>query len=216
VHQNLRDMVADQVHRFGRAIGATLVDQNVAQRHEDRYARRRTGNQQRNQLVAKRAPPERIELDHHRVRLQRLERRHQLPAPCRAPRIVDRTALLVDNAGETRIGGACRRELHQIDGAEVEFRYGHAAGYDRHGETVGGKRVGKRRRAAQMADAEQMLYPEQKARRTHAIRSVPPSSGRLKRSGQIVPSRSTRKRWRAGKRNRSGSRACIVQPVASE
>src|SRR5581483_3884332 len=78
----------------------------------------------------------------------------------------------------------------------------------RHRKAGAGERLGDAVAALDMADAEQMLHPEQDAP-GHA-------SARLSRSTAGRPSRSRRNSCAAGQRNRAGGLPRMSQPVARE
>ena len=90
-------------------------------------------------------------------------------------RIAGRVALRVDQAVERFVAGAQRRERMKRRAACPRFRNARAAARDMGGVAVGSGASGQRRCPREMADAEQMLDPEQDGGRRfsgHSRRAV--------------------------------------------
>ena len=167
---------ADGFQELGLAIGARPVDQDVADRAEDLRPRRRRlcAVEQRDQLEAQRAAAEGKHLDHQRVGPCLVVKRQETVAAPRAPGVVDRPAMLVQQHLEGLVGRARRWQLHQARGTDVETRDRHAAGGDDDIHAGGRKAAREQGGAAEMADAEQVLDVDEDA--AHG------TSGRLRRS----------------------------------
>src|SRR3546814_1927717 len=106
-----------------------------------------------------------------------------------SPVVVERAVAFVAKIREVDIDGAGRRELDQGGAADGQPRQRKAARYERHVETGGAEAAGQGGGAPEMADAEQMLHPEQDVRSPHDSRSM------LIRSIRGCPPASSQKRW---------------------
>jgi len=121
--------------------------------------------EQRHELEAQRAAPERECLEQHGVGRGCLEGREQQPPAPLAIGLVDRHELAVAQRREARVGHADRRELDDANTARNAATDRRAAAHQMHVEAAVGERFGDQPRPHQVADAQQMLDVDEDGQR---------------------------------------------------
>ena len=188
------------------ALGLVRLDQNVAHRGDGRAAVRPGPRQQRLQLEAQLPAAEGEKLRNQNIGPRRLIGREQRRPPPVAPVIVDGVVPLVRQLLEIAVHGAHRRKLHQLRRAGVGAGHRQAARGDDRFDAGGSGGPRQRQRAAQMADAEQVLNPEEDLHRK-ACTSRQRSRGR--------PPGATSNRCAAGEESARGGRSSMSHPAAA-
>ena len=161
--QDVVEIGLDEVQHFIVAAGLVLTDQNIAHRtHNDRAP----GTchrlvEQGDQLESHLPPAEREQLEDQHVRTDAAPRRGQQCPPGRPPRLVDRLLVVIDQLLEIQVGGADRRQLHEVGFVDVETGDRMAAGDQRHVQARAEQPTRQGGRPLEMTDAEQVLDVEQ-------------------------------------------------------